>query len=119
MGKVHDKIKGRDMKKGAVIQSRDLAGASIIQQTGMDKPDGMHRMFNVLLHKLDPEGKGVLVTLADIQAYGEAAMAGRQNTLVHGQYDAILFKLCTNAEMANAAAHAEEIFKAAGLGTVQ
>jgi hypothetical protein len=119
MGTMHDRFKGRDMKKGAVIQSRDLAGASIIQQLGMDKPDGMHRMFNVLLHKLDPEGKGVIVTLADLQAYGDAAMAGRQNTLVHGQYDTILFKLCTDEEMARANAHAEEIFKAAGLGKVQ
>lgn len=119
MGKMHDKFKNKDMKRHAIINSRDVAGASIIQQTGLNTPEGMQRMFNILLHKMDPKGKGVIVTLADLQNYAETSVIhGKQNTMVYGQFDSILFKLCTDAEMANAEAHAMEVFKDNGLGNV-
>jgi hypothetical protein len=120
MGKMHDKFKDLNMKRHAYINSRDLAGASVIQQTGLDTPEGLQRMISILLHKMDPEGKGVILTLEDMQKYADAAiLEGRVNMLVNGLNDHLLFKLCTNAEMANAEAHAAEVFKAAGLDKVK
>lgn len=90
------------MRKDYILpQAEHLAGATVIQQMGLDSQMGMQRLLMILLDKLDPEGKGVTLTLQDLNhAIHSTLTERRSEMLIRGESDQILLQLCTPEQIA-------------------
>jgi hypothetical protein len=103
VGESEDGVK----KRYILPKAEHIAGATIIQQLGLDTEMGLQRMLQIMLVKMDPESKGITISLDDINhAYKVTMEQSRKNWLVKGEADAIFMKMCTDLEMDNLRAFA-------------
>lgn len=100
--------KNFDMKSGAVIRARDLAGASVSQQLGLNTPEGVQRLIMILLAKLDPDNQGVFISIPDLNMI-IPKLVERPNLVVLGEKDQLFLKLCNTSEYTAIAAHQESL----------
>jgi len=87
-----------DMKKAAIPPRVLNPDSTIIQQLGLNTPLGMQRLIMMLVHKLDPQGTGAVLTEADIRSFVDTVTSGRKNISVIGQNNSLHLKLCDDAE---------------------
>jgi hypothetical protein len=107
MGKINDRFKTKQ-HEFIVPQATHIAGATVIQQLGLDTPMGLQRLLMIMLSKLDPESKGIFITLEDINRSIEVQVTnGRDQWLVKGEKDQIYMRMCTLAEIAQTQLHEE------------
>lgn len=75
--------------------------ATIIQQLGLNGPQGFSRLMMALLAKFDPECKGIELLETDVQhAYKLAVLQGKANISVRGKEDRLILQLRTDDEAA-------------------
>lgn len=113
MGKMHDRLKQEKTRQWVLPRTLSLANSTIIQQLGLDTEYGVQRLLQLMLNKLDPEGKGIRITLDDINnAVEQAITHGRQYFLIAGRDNGLDLKMGT-AEEAEAQRKEQEALAAA------
>ena len=72
---------------------------TVIQQLGLNGPQGFSRLMLALLVKFDPECKGIELTQEDIEkVYEVSVIQGKQNVSVRGKPTSLVLQLRTDAE---------------------
>lgn len=92
-------MKHVDMKKNMVLP-RLIGQASVIQQLGLDTPQGVQRLLMMLLHYADPESKGIVFDIPTINKIIHKMVDEHKNNLsLIGEDDKLIIKAVDGVEL--------------------